>query len=317
MLEGEAEKLLHMEERLHERIVDQEEAVGAVSEAIRRARAGLKDPQAAHRQLHLPRPHRRGQDRAGQGAGASSSSTTRTPWCASTCPSSRRSTPSRGSSARRRATSATTRAASSPRRCAAGPSAWSCFDEIEKAHPDVFNILLQILEDGRLTDGHGRTVDFKNTVVIMTSNLGMKEFQRQTVGFTPSEREEKRSGSAASVIEKALKKTFRPEFLNRIDEIIIFHPLTEANLKQIVDLLIKEVHKRLSDRGVGLELTEAAKKALVKEGYDPVLRGAASAPDGAAARAEPALEAHPGRRVRGGRHRRGGRLRRRRVHVRA
>jgi ATP-dependent Clp protease ATP-binding subunit ClpC len=145
------------------------------------------------------------------------------------------------------------------------------FDEVEKAHPDVFNILLQMLEDGRLTDGHGRTVDFRNTVVIMTSNLGTAEFQRPTVGFTPAERQTKSERERLrSAVEKALKETFRPELLNRIDETIIFEPLTEADLKQVVELLTHDVRKRLAERGVGLELTEAAKEALVKEGFDPV-----------------------------------------------
>jgi ATP-dependent Clp protease ATP-binding subunit ClpC len=142
------------------------------------------------------------------------------------------------------------------------------FDEVEKAHPDVFNVLLQILEDGRLTDGHGRTVDFKNTVVIMTSNLGTEELQRPAVGFH-RETERGEQQLLKDAIESALKKTFRPEFLNRIDEIIIFHPLTEEHIKQIVDLLKKDLEKRLADRKVTLELTEAAKSWLAREGYDP------------------------------------------------
>jgi ATP-dependent Clp protease ATP-binding subunit ClpC len=135
----------------------------------------------------------------------------------------------------------------------------------------VFNILLQILEDGRLTDGHGRTVNFRNTVVIMTSNLGTSEFQRQAVGFTPSERQSKSERERLrSAVEKALKETFRPELLNRIDETIIFEPLTEDDLKQVIELLTNDVRQRLAERGVGLELTDAAKEALVKEGFDPV-----------------------------------------------
>jgi ATP-dependent Clp protease ATP-binding subunit ClpC len=145
-------------------------------------------------------------------------------------------------------------------------------DEIEKANPEVFNVLLQMLDDGRLTDGHGRTVDFRNTVVIMTSNLGTEAFHRPALGFglpqskpTESERDRQKSD-----VEKALRQTFRPELLNRIDEIIIFDPLTEADLKRIVELLLADVRERLADRKVELELTEAAKEALVREGYDPV-----------------------------------------------
>jgi ATP-dependent Clp protease ATP-binding subunit ClpC len=141
------------------------------------------------------------------------------------------------------------------------------FDEVEKAHPDVFNILLQILEDGRLTDGHGRTVNFKDTVVIMTSNLGTQEFQRQAIGFSRQEKSERQR--LKSAVEDELKRTFRPEFLNRVDDIIIFQPLTEEQLKKIVDLLILEVEKRLADRNIKLELDEEAKAWLLKEGYEP------------------------------------------------
>ncbi|MEE9285414.1 MAG: AAA family ATPase, partial [Dehalococcoidia bacterium] len=145
------------------------------------------------------------------------------------------------------------------------------FDEVEKAHPEVINILLQILEDGRLTDGHGRAVDFRNTVVIMTSNLGTEQFQRPALGFVPSDKpsqSEKQRQKAD--VEKAWRAAFRPELLNRIDEIIVFDPLTEEDLKRIVELMLEEVRERLSDRQVGLELTEAAKAALVQEGFDPV-----------------------------------------------
>ena len=124
-----------------------------------------------------------------------------------------------------------------------------------------------MLEDGRLTDGHGRTVDFKNTVVIMTSNLGTQEFQRQAIGFAQQEKGEQQR--LKGVIESALKQTFRPEFLNRIDDIIIFKPLAEEQLKKIVDLLIREVERRLADRNVDLELKDEAKSWLLKEGYEP------------------------------------------------
>ena len=143
------------------------------------------------------------------------------------------------------------------------------FDEVEKAHPDVFNILLQILEDGRLTDGHGRAVDFKNTVLIMTSNLGTQEFQRQSLGFHRGETKGDQQ-KLKSAIESALKQTFRPEFLNRIDEVIIFEPLTEVQIRQIVDLLMKEVQKRLVERKIEIALTEEAKSWLAKEGFDPI-----------------------------------------------
>jgi ATP-dependent Clp protease ATP-binding subunit ClpC len=145
-------------------------------------------------------------------------------------------------------------------------------DEIEKAHPEVFNVLLQMLDDGRLTDGHGRTVDFRNTVVIMTSNLGTEAFQKEALGFglatskpTQTEKDKQKRD-----VEKSLRSTFRPELLNRIDEIIVFDPLTEDDLKKIIELLLADVRERLADRNIGLELTDAAKEALVREGYDPV-----------------------------------------------
>jgi ATP-dependent Clp protease ATP-binding subunit ClpC len=142
------------------------------------------------------------------------------------------------------------------------------FDEIEKAHPEVWNALLQILDDGRLTDGQGRVVDFRNTVLIMTSNLGTQFVTRSgTLGF-------RRGGEGATQdaedkIEKALKDTFRPEFLNRIDEIIIFSPLTVEQVEQIVDLQLKEVRERLAEHDLQVELTDGARKWLAKEGYDP------------------------------------------------
>ena len=148
-------------------------------------------------------------------------------------------------------------------------------DEIEKAHPEVFNSLLQILDDGRLTDGHGRTVDFKNTIVIMTSNVGVELIRRDmTIGFA-AQRDEAGTRKQAydTMKEKVLgelKKTFRPEFINRIDEIIVFHELTEEQLRRIVDLLVKDLQKRLADRKLGVELTEEAKSWLAKVGYEPL-----------------------------------------------
>ncbi|NMG83241.1 MAG: AAA domain-containing protein, partial [Methanosarcinales archaeon] len=132
------------------------------------------------------------------------------------------------------------------------------FDEIEKAHSDVFNLFLQILDDGRLTDGHGRTVDFKNTVIIMTSNVGS-----QWIELAKNEEEMR------SQVMEALHHEFKPEFLNRLDDIIIFHPLTQEQLKQIVDIQLRHLLKRLAERKLSLNLTDAAKEFLVKTGYDP------------------------------------------------
>ncbi len=144
-------------------------------------------------------------------------------------------------------------------------------DEIEKAHPDVFNVLLQILEDGRLTDGKGRTVDFKNTVVIMTSNVGVSTIRRQKVmGFTSgaNEKEEAYERMKDNVMDE-LKKTFRPEFLNRIDDIIVFHQLEEEHLKKIVDLMLKSLIDRIKEMNIDIEVTDKAKSLLVSKGFDP------------------------------------------------
>jgi len=145
------------------------------------------------------------------------------------------------------------------------------FDEIEKAHPEVWNSLLQILEEGRLTDGRGHTVDFSNTVIIMTSNIGTKYANKGgTLGFVRNREDESKDlHEAHRQIEAGLKKTFRPEFLNRIDEVIIFHTLTREHVLQIVDLQMKEIEGRLAEQGLSIELTDAAREWLADEGYDP------------------------------------------------
>jgi ATP-dependent Clp protease ATP-binding subunit ClpC len=143
------------------------------------------------------------------------------------------------------------------------------FDEIEKAHPDVFNVLLQILEDGRLTDGHGRTVDCRNTVIIMTSNLGTGEVGRQSFGFRSDGKAAVDDQRLRDSVQDALKRAFRPEFLNRIDEIIIFDPLTQGQIESIVGLMSAEVLQRLEDRQITFELDADAVKWLAQEGFDP------------------------------------------------
>ncbi len=138
------------------------------------------------------------------------------------------------------------------------------FDEIEKAHPDVFNVLLQVLDDGRITDSQGRTVDFKNTILIMTSNIGSSYLLDGI-----SENGEIRK-SAQDMVMKDLRAQFRPEFLNRLDEIILFKPLTKENITHIIDLMISDLNKRLADQEIGIELTDAAKEYVTQAGYDPV-----------------------------------------------
>ena len=266
MLEGDAEKLVHMEERLHERIINQEEAVSAISEAIRRGRAGLKDPKRPIGSFIFLGP---------TGVGKTELAKALTQFLFDDEDAMIRidmsefvekHTVSRligappgyvGYEEAGQLTEAVRRR----------PFRVILFDEVEKAHPDVLKILLQILEDGRLTDGHGRTVDFKNTVVIMTSNLGTEMFKRQAIGFSRQEEDEQRK--LKSDIEKELKQAFRPEFLNRIDNTIIFQPLTEEHLKKIVDLLISEVQTRLDDRNITLDLDDEARAWLLKEGYEP------------------------------------------------
>ncbi|HXY73155.1 MAG TPA: AAA family ATPase, partial [Actinomycetota bacterium] len=145
------------------------------------------------------------------------------------------------------------------------------FDEIEKAHPDVFNVLLQILEDGHLTDAQGHQVDFKNAVIIMTSNLGTRDIQKGPgIGFATGDEQVTYDRMKDKVMEE-LKRSFRPEFLNRIDEVIVFHSLTQENVKEIVDLLMKRVREQLKAKDVDIELTDAAKSLLAEKGYDPAL----------------------------------------------
>src|SRR5690606_35968636 len=143
-------------------------------------------------------------------------------------------------------------------------------DEIEKAHPEVFNILLQVLEDGRLTDSKGRVVDFRNTLIIMTSNVGADTIKKSaTLGFTASNDKEQDYNSMKEKVLEELKKAFRPEFLNRIDETIVFHPLDEEHIAQIVSLMAEDLRKRLKEQDIDFVLTEEAKKYLAKEGFDP------------------------------------------------
>ena len=144
------------------------------------------------------------------------------------------------------------------------------FDEVEKAHPDVFNTLLQVLEEGRLTDAHGRAVDFCNTVLILTSNLGTEKLRRASTGFTQSDGRATYERMKSSA-QDALKAHFKPEFLNRIDDVIVFQELSRPEVRQIVDLMIARMSEQLSGQGMGFELTDAAKDHLASEGYDPTL----------------------------------------------
>ena len=269
MLEGEAEKLLHMEDRLHERIVGQDEPVRAVSEALRRARAGLKDPRRPIGSFIFLGPTGVGKTELARALAAYMFDDEEAVIHIDMSEYGERHTVSRligappGYVGYDEAGGLTEAVRRRPYRVV-------LFDEIEKAHPEVLNVLLQIMEDGRLTDGHGRSVSFRNTVIIMTSNLGTSSEAKGTFGFVTSRtKTEGERDKLRKNVEDALRRFFRPEFLNRVDEVIIFEPLTQNELGSIIELMLKEVEERLSDRQVTIEVTEAAKKALVEEGYDP------------------------------------------------
>ncbi|MGA2488807.1 MAG: AAA family ATPase [Anaerolineales bacterium] len=267
MMESESDKLLHMEERLHERIIGQDEAIHAVSDAIRRARSGLKDPSRPIGSFIFIGPSGVGKTELAKALAWFMFDDEEAMVRIDMSEYREQHTVSRlfgappgyvGYEEGGQLTEAVRRR----------PYRVLLFDEIEKAHPEVWNALLQILDDGRMTDGQGNVVDFRNTVLIMTSNLGTEYVHKGgTLGFLqPTETDEDRE--THSKIEKALKGTFRPEFLNRIDEIIMFSPLSLQDMEKIVTLQMKEIQDRLLEFGVKVELTEKARNWLAKIGYD-------------------------------------------------
>jgi ATP-dependent Clp protease ATP-binding subunit ClpC len=268
MMETEAEKLLHMEERLHERIIGQDEAIRAISDAIRRARSGMKDPRRPIGSFIFIGPSGVGKTELAKALAEFMFDDEDALVRIDMSEYREQHTVSRlfgappgyvGYEEGGQLTEAVRRR----------PYRVVLFDEIEKAHPEVWNALLQILDDGRLTDGQGRLVDFRNSVLIMTSNLGTEYVRRSgTLGFMMHS-DDSEVRQEQEKIEKALKGAFRPEFLNRIDEIITFSPLSLEQMEQIVELQMKEVRERLSERGLNVELTTAAKEWLAKEGFDP------------------------------------------------
>ena len=269
LLETEAEKLLHMEERIHHRVIGQDSAITAVSDAIRRARAGLKDPKRLIGSFIFLGPTGVGKTELARALAEFLFDDEQNMVRVDMSEYMEKHTVSRlvgappgyvGFDQGGQLTEAVRRR----------PFRVILFDEIEKAHPDVFNILLQILEDGRLTDGQGHTVDFRNTLVIMTSNLGTGVETREAVGFLRDPGREDDSARRRTVIDEALKRVFRPEFLNRIDETIVFDPLTEEETRQIVDIIVAEVSARLAEHGVSIDLTDAARDWLAREGFDRV-----------------------------------------------
>jgi len=268
MMETESQKLLQMEERLHEHIIGQEEAIHAISDAIRRARSGLKDPRRPIGSFIFIGPSGVGKTELAKALAEFMFDDVDALVRIDMSEYREQHTVSRlfgappgyvGYEEGGQLTEAVRRR----------PYRVILFDEIEKAHPEVWNALLQILDDGRLTDGQGRVVDFRNTVLIMTSNLGTEYVRKSgSLGFAPTSRSSEER-EAEEKITKALKGTFRPEFLNRIDEIITFSPLSLDEMVKIVSLQMKEIQERLAERGLKVELTEAACQWLAKTGYEP------------------------------------------------
>jgi ATP-dependent Clp protease ATP-binding subunit ClpC len=271
--EEDTERLLHMEDVLHQRVIGQSDAVAAVARAIRRARAGLKDPKRPIGSFIFLGPTGVGKTELARALAEAMFGDEEAMVRFDMSEYMEKHSVSRllgappgyiGYDEAGQLTEAVRRR----------PYSVVLFDEIEKAHPDVFHVLLQVIEDGRLTDARGHTVDMRNTVVIMTSNVGANLINRESrMGFRPEglgDAAVKDYDAMKERVTDELKRTFRPEFLNRVDEIIVFHSLDEEHMRQIVGLMLRSVSKRIAEYGLYLEFTDAAKDLLVKKGYDPV-----------------------------------------------
>ncbi len=267
LLETEAERLLNMEDRLHERVIGQEEAVQAVSDAIRRARAGLNNPNRPIGSFIFLGPTGVGKTELARALAWYLFDDTENMVRLDMSEYMEPHSVSRligappgyvGFDEGGQLTEAVRRR----------PFRVLLFDEIEKAHPDVFNLLLQLLDDGRLTDGHGRTVDFRNTLVIMTSNVGSGATPSETFGFLRETGQKDSTERFRTSIEGELKKSFRPEFLNRVDQVVVFDPIGRKNLLKIVDIMVLEIKERIKEHGLCLELTSEAREWLANEGFD-------------------------------------------------
>jgi ATP-dependent Clp protease ATP-binding subunit ClpC len=271
LTEDDIERLRRMEEELHRRVIGQEDAITALSQSIRRTRAGLKDPRRPAGSFIFAGP---------SGVGKTELSKTLAEFlfgdedaliALDMSEFSERHTASRlfGSPPGYVGYEEGGQLTEKVRR---KPFSVVLFDEVEKAHPDIFNSLLQVLEEGRLTDAQGRVVDFKNTVIIMTTNLGSRDVSKGLMlGFAPDGNEGNAYEQMKSKVQQELKQYFRPEFLNRIDDVIVFHQLTESEIIEIVDLMVASLEKRLQDKDMAIELTPAAKSLLAERGYDPTL----------------------------------------------
>jgi ATP-dependent Clp protease ATP-binding subunit ClpC len=272
LTESESAKLLNMEETLHQRLIGQDEAVKAVSRAIRRARVGLKNPNRPIASFIFSGPTGVGKTELTKSLATYFFGSEEAMIRLDMSEFMERHTVSKligsppgyvGFNEGGQLTEAVRRR----------PYTVVLFDEIEKAHPDVFNLLLQLLEDGRLTDSKGRTVDFKNTLIIMTSNIGSKVIEKGGGGlgfeFSGGDAEETNYNRIRSLVNEELKQYFRPEFLNRLDEIIVFRQLSRDEVKEIAEIMLKEVFSRMSEKGIHLSVTEGFKERLVEEGYNP------------------------------------------------
>ncbi|MBY0522320.1 MAG: ATP-dependent chaperone ClpB [Gemmataceae bacterium] len=263
LLEGEVEKLLHLDEELHKRVIGQEEAVKAVAEAVLRARSGLKDPNRPVGSFIFLGPTGVGKTELARALAEFLFDDEKAMIRIDMSEYQEKHTVARliGAPPGYVGYDEGGQLTESVRR---RPYCVILFDEIEKAHHDVFNVLLQVLDDGRLTDGQGRTVDFKNTIAIMTSNIGSHRILEYKGSFDDQGYERMKE----SVLDE-MRRHFRPEFLNRVDEIIVFHALDEEHLKQIVDIQLRRLRQRLEERHIELELTDAARTHMVRTGYDP------------------------------------------------
>ena len=269
LAEEEGERLLHLEDVLHQRLIGQEDAVTAVARAVRRARAGLKDPKRPIGSFIFLGPTGVGKTELGRALAEGMFGDEKALIRIDMSEYMEKHAVSRlvgappgyiGHDEGGQLTEAVRRK----------PYSVVLLDEIEKAHPEAFNILLQVLEDGRLTDTKGRTVDFRNTVIIMTSNVGSSFLRKEAMGFAANKDEKTDYKNMRGHVMEELKRSFRPEFLNRIDELVVFHSLQEEQLVKISEILIRQVNKRLSENGLELQVEKSAIELIAKEGNDPI-----------------------------------------------